>query len=377
MRMTAVGALILLGTTLSLSAQEGQSWATLQVGEAIRRNTNVYQNGIAFGLGGGSWFSDRWGIDLKALRTVQPARYFGYPDTHEYLGLGSLLFHVGESNDRWQPYLAVGAGGTRIHAPFAEKSTKFNLHAGVGFMGHTENGFTYQLDAKVVNVATVKFDHFREVLALVGVGYTWGIRHATVPPPVTVVEREIFVPVQPPPPPPPPPVVVPPPPPPVVVVVVAPPPPLKIVLDEARLHFNNGKADLDASGRETIRGVARDLKAYKGTYQVVVTGHTSHTGGKAFNLRLSRERAEAVASVLREEDISSKDITVVGKGWEEPIDTTKTKEGQAKNRRVEVDIKIHDKNVTTNLVEERLRDAPPAPVKKAKSHRPSKAKKTH
>lgn len=371
MRTKAIGALILLGTALSLSAQEGQTWATIQGGEAIRRDTNVYQNGIAFGVGGGTWFTNRWGMDLKALRTVQPARYIGYPDTHEYLGLGSLLFHIGDPEAHWLPYLAAGAGGSRLHAPFAEKSTKLNLHAGLGLLGHTDSGFTVQLDAKVVNVATDFGNHFRELLATAGVGYTWGVRHAPAPSPV-VVAPEIVVPVQAPPPPPPPPPLPPPPPPPPVVVV--PPPPAKIVLDEARLHFTNGKADLDDRGRDVIRGVARDLRAYKGSYQVVVTGHTSHTGGKAFNMRLSKERAEAVAGVLREERIPAADITVVGKGWDEPIADNKSKEDQARNRRVEVDIKIHDKNVTTNLVEERLRDTPPAPVKKAKGHRKPKAK---
>lgn len=374
MRTTAFGALLLLGTALSLAAQEGQTWATIQGGEAIRRNTNVYQNGIALGVGGGTWFTDRWGMDLKALHTVQPARYIGYPDTHEYLGLGSVLLNVGKPGAAWQPYLALGAGGSRLHAPFVVKSTKLNLHAGVGLLGHTEGGFTLQLDAKVVNVATRYADHFREVLATVGVGYTWGIRHAPAPTPVVAPAPEIVVVVQAPPPPPPPPLP-PPPPEPVVIVMPAPPPPVKIVLDEARLHFNNGKADLDERGRDVIRGVAKDLRAYKGNYKVVVTGHTSHTGGQAFNMRLSRERAEAVAGVLRDENIPSADITVVGKGWDEPIDDNKSKDGQAKNRRVEVDIKTHNKNVTTNLVEERLRDAPPAPVKKAKGK--PKAKKAH
>lgn len=372
MRTKAIGALILLGTALTLTAQEGQTWATVQGGEAIRRDTNVYQNGIAFGLGGGTWFTNRWGMDLKALRTVQPARYIGYPDTHEYLGLGSVLFNVGKTDAPWQPYLALGAGGSRLHAPFAVKSTKLNVHAGVGLLAHTTNGFTVQLDAKVVNVSTDWGNHFRELLTMAGVGYTWGVHRAPAPTPVAVVEPEVVVA---PPPPPPVVVVVAPPPPPPPVVVVAPPPPAKIVLDEARLHFTNGKADLDERGREVIRGVARDLKAYQGSYQVVVTGHTSHTGGQAFNLRLSKERAEAVAGVLRQENIPAGDITVAGKGWDEPIADNTSKDGQAKNRRVELDIKVHDKNVTTNLVEERLREAPPAPVKKAKGHRQPKAKK--
>jgi OOP family OmpA-OmpF porin len=368
--MTALGALLLLGSTLSLSAQQGQTWVTVQGGEAFRNDTNVYQNGIAFGVSGGTWFSDCWGLDLKALRTVQPARYLGYPDTHEYLGIGSLLLHVGPRDTHWAPYLALGAGGSRLHAPFAEASTKLNVHAGVGLLGHTDGGFTVQLDAKVVNVATTFGDHFREVLTLAGVGYTWGVRHRTpAPAPAPVVEPE----PQPvaPPPPPPPPAPLPPPPPPVVVVV--PPPPARIVLDEARLHFTNGKADLDENGRKAIRETAKDLRAYQGSYTVVVTGHTSHTGGLAFNQRLSRERAEAVARVLREEQIPAVEITVVGKGWDEPLDQGTSLEAFARNRRVEIDIKTEDRKVKTNTLEEPVREA--APVKHPKVRRPAKARR--
>ena len=224
MRSKTLGALVLLGSALSLSAQAGQTWATVQGGEAIRRDTNVYQNGMAFGLGGGTWFSDRWGLDLKALRTIQPARYFGYADTHEYLGLGSLLLNLGPADGNWQPYLAAGAGGSRLHAPYAVKSTKLNLHAGVGLLGHTASGFTLQLDAKVVNVDTSWDNHFREVLTTAGLGYTWGIRHASRPAPA-VVEPEIVIPVQEPPPPPPPAPLPPPPPPPEPAPLPPPPPP--------------------------------------------------------------------------------------------------------------------------------------------------------
>jgi outer membrane protein OmpA-like peptidoglycan-associated protein len=362
MKITALAALILLGPGLSLAAQEGQTWATLQGGEAFRKDTNVYQNGMAYGVGGGTWFSDHWGLDLKALRTVQPARYIGYPDTHEYLGLGSLLFKVG-GTDHWMPYLAAGAGGSRLHAPYATGSTKLNEHAGIGLMGHSDSGLTLQLDAKVVNVGTDYDNHFREVLTTVGIGYTWGVRHAVAAAPMRVAEPEPMPPAaaQPPPAPP---VALPPPPPPPPVVAYQ--PPVKIVLDETRLHFANGKADIDEAGRAAIRNVAQDLKAYQGAYRVVVTGYASHTGGKAFNLRLSRERAEAVARVLREERLPAQDITVVGKGWDDPIADEASELGQSRNRRVEVEIKTEDVNVSTKLVEEPILDTP-APVRRPKA----------
>jgi outer membrane protein OmpA-like peptidoglycan-associated protein len=372
MKITALTALILLGAGLSLAAQEGQTWATLQGGEAFRRDTNVYQNGMAYGVGGGTWFSNRWGLDLKALRTDQPARYLGYPDTHEYLGLGSIIFNVGGTGGHWLPYLAAGAGGSRLHAPFASASTRLNEHAGVGLLGHTDSGFTVQLDAKVVNVSTDYAAHFREVLTLVGIGYTWGGGHAVAAVPMRVAEPAPLPPVAVQPPPALPEALPPPPPPAPPAPVVVPPPPAKVVLDDARLHFTNGKSDIDETGRAGIRDVAKDLKAYQGHYRVVVTGYASHTGGKAFNLRLSRERAEAVARVLREERIPAEDIRVVGKGWDDPIAAGGSEQDQGRNRRVEVEIKTHDLNVSTNLVDERIRNTP-APVKRTRAVRRAKA----
>lgn len=79
----------------------------------------------------------------------------------------------------------------------------------------------------------------------------------------------------------------------------------------------------------------------------------------------ARDRAEAVARVLREQNIPDREILVVGKSWDEPIATNTTREGQARNRQVEVEVQPRDGNVTTHLVEEKSRDAAPMPEKKA------------
>ena len=95
-------------------------------------------------------------------------------------------------------------------------------------------------------------------------------------------------------------------PPPVVIMVPAPAPvviPRKIILDEATLHFANGKAVLSFEGRTAVKKVAEELKQIKGAYQVKVTGHTSKVGTAKFNLQLSKDRAAAVAKVLMDEGI--------------------------------------------------------------------------
>jgi OOP family OmpA-OmpF porin len=113
----------------------------------------------------------------------------------------------------------------------------------------------------------------------------------------------------------------------------------KIVLDEAVLHFANGKDDLPPEGSEAIRKVAASLKRYKGEYHLVVTGYTSSVGSAAFNKALSKRRADAVARVLVDAGLSEAAIKTEGLGPEQPLADNKTKAGQARNRRVEIDVK--------------------------------------
>jgi OOP family OmpA-OmpF porin len=139
-------------------------------------------------------------------------------------------------------------------------------------------------------------------------------------------------------PPPAPPVMAPPPPPP-------PPPapapkPIKIVLDQAVLHFGNGRAELGAPAIQAIRRVAEKLKSFKGDYTVWVTGFTSSSGSAATNRALSKRRADAVAKVLVDSGIPVMSVMTMGAGPDQPIADNKTAEGQARNRRVEIEIKV-------------------------------------
>jgi OOP family OmpA-OmpF porin len=125
----------------------------------------------------------------------------------------------------------------------------------------------------------------------------------------------------------------------------------KIVLDEAVLHFANGKSVVPAQGVEAISKVAGSLKAYNGQYSLVVTGYTSSVGSAAYNKTLSKRRADAVAKVLVAEGIPADAIQTVGAGPDQPLADNKTKAGQAKNRRVEIDVKASGQQTETQKIE--------------------------
>ena len=97
--------------------------------------------------------------------------------------------------------------------------------------------------------------------------------------------------------------------------------------DKANLKPES-KAPLDAIGRILIQ--VPDLK-------VEVGGHTDATGTDAYNFKLSDARTKSVRDYLLKNFPQIKDDNLSSKGYGEskPVATNDTKEGQAKNRRVE------------------------------------------
>ena len=69
-----------------------------------------------------------------------------------------------------------------------------------------------------------------------------------------------------------------------------------------------------------------------------ITGHTDDVGPYDANIRLSLNRAEAVAALVVEHGIDPGRLTVDGSGEAEPLETNETPEGRAINRRVEFSI---------------------------------------
>jgi len=68
---------------------------------------------------------------------------------------------------------------------------------------------------------------------------------------------------------------------------------------------------------------------------VEIDGHTDNTGAAAYNMTLSEKRAEAIKDFLVTRGIDPNRLTTKGFGFTKPAASNKTKEGRAKNRRVE------------------------------------------
>lgn len=101
------------------------------------------------------------------------------------------------------------------------------------------------------------------------------------------------------------------------------------------ISFETGKAQLKQEMLEPLSGVAMVLKEYP-TQTLEISGHTDSRGNAQANQILSEQRAQAVASTLRQNGVNEKRIKTVGYGSSQPVGDNTTDSGRAQNRRVEV-----------------------------------------
>jgi OOP family OmpA-OmpF porin len=71
---------------------------------------------------------------------------------------------------------------------------------------------------------------------------------------------------------------------------------------------------------------------------IIAVGHTDSVGSDAYNQKLSVRRSEAVKSYLVSKGVEKNRVYTEGKGEKQPVADNKTKEGRAKNRRVEIEV---------------------------------------
>lgn len=109
----------------------------------------------------------------------------------------------------------------------------------------------------------------------------------------------------------------------------------KVQNEKGAIKFKTGKAEIDPSCDRTMVAIAAIMADYPG-FHVQVDGHTDNVGKAEENMKLSQERAEAVAKYLTDKKgVDGKRLSAKGFGDSQPIADNKTKKGQAKNRRVD------------------------------------------
>jgi len=112
---------------------------------------------------------------------------------------------------------------------------------------------------------------------------------------------------------------------------------IKVVLNESTVNFNFDSAELTSTAKGNLDKIAKVLINNPKTL-ITIYGYTDSVGKDEYNMKLSRSRANAVKAYLGSKGIGVKRITSQGMGEADPIASNDTKEGQAKNRRVEFGI---------------------------------------
>jgi Outer membrane protein and related peptidoglycan-associated (lipo)proteins len=103
------------------------------------------------------------------------------------------------------------------------------------------------------------------------------------------------------------------------------------------IFFDFDKAVLRPESYPELDRIAALMKE-RITLHVEIAGHTDTIGASEYNLKLSERRSKAVTRYLQEKGIDNARIVGTFFGESKPVDTSNTKAGNRKNRRVEFKI---------------------------------------
>jgi outer membrane protein OmpA-like peptidoglycan-associated protein len=101
--------------------------------------------------------------------------------------------------------------------------------------------------------------------------------------------------------------------------------------------FQSGKSTLLPVGKKELDNLVNFLNKNPNV-KITLEGHTDNTGTDKINDPLSVKRAESAEAYLVSKGIDADRINTVGQGSKQPIADNKTKEGKAKNRRIELKV---------------------------------------
>ncbi|MEL6660243.1 MAG: OmpA family protein [Bacteroidota bacterium] len=114
--------------------------------------------------------------------------------------------------------------------------------------------------------------------------------------------------------------------------------PLGSIIPLSNVNFLSGTTTLRDTNAHQQLGHLADYLQQNPALRIRINGHTDSVGGKRSNLRLSNERAMAIAQYIIKAGIREQRIEWKGFGEEQPIANNDTAAGRSQNRRVEFEV---------------------------------------
>ena len=109
---------------------------------------------------------------------------------------------------------------------------------------------------------------------------------------------------------------------------------------ELLVNFDNNKAIVKKEYFDEIEKIAEFLALYPHT-SLVIEGHTSKVGARAYNQKISQKRAEAIVTVLVNKfSIKANRLSAVGYGEDRLINNNDDNSAHRQNRRIEALVEI-------------------------------------
>ena len=116
---------------------------------------------------------------------------------------------------------------------------------------------------------------------------------------------------------------------------------------ETSVKFRFNKDNLTPEAKQALDQLAGTISSTKG-YIIALEGSTDSVGPADYNYDLSQRRANSVIQYLASKySVPAHKIYVIGLGKDKPVESNKTKEGRADNRRVDVRLMTNTVGDTT------------------------------
>jgi outer membrane protein OmpA-like peptidoglycan-associated protein len=304
---------------------EGTHFVSHADGYRIDGVTN-YDDGYIGAIEGGYRLNNGLKLELEGSYRYNQADQFGVRNgpargvLKNYAAMVNAIYELPIDNVPVHPYVGAGAG----YSDYATDHVRGdnmpypNYYSGDkwGFAWQAIGGVAYNIDYNLA--LSLEYRYFERLY-----DYSYGVRNAYETHSALVgVTYSFGAPPQPE----------------AVPATYVPPPPAPPAAPASHnylVFFDFNKSDLTGDARHIVDQAAQSAKSGNVT-QLNVTGYTDTVGSDAYNMRLSRRRAESVSAELEAQGVPSGEIAIYAKGKHDLLVPTADGVREPQNRRVQI-----------------------------------------